>query len=276
MALAPTLIQMIGSMLDPSRSLKNVDTLSFSKAANPIRWRLQMSPLRQLRIAQRALGMRACRCSYLGARFTVDIGDAVGFSVATRRYEPSEFIRLVRTCERIRPKVFIDVGAYFGVYSCVVGARGLADRIVAIEPEPTHFSALRENIRANGLEGRASLFAAAAGEEHGVLVNLAHPRAQNRGLIHIAADGKHCSAELVSLDRLPLPRGESIAIKIDVEGYELHALRGARHLFEENSGYAQVEALSHHNRTEVLDLMRRAGWHLVDENEFNLMFEKSS
>ena len=253
-----------------------MDTLSYSKTANPIRWRLQMSPLRQLRVAQRALGMRACRCSYLGARFTVDISDVIGFSVATRRYEPSEFKRLVRTCERIRPKVFVDVGAYFGVYSCVIGARGLADRIVAIEPEPTHFSALGENIRANGLDGRASLFAAAAGEEHGALVNLAHPVTHNRGLIHVVAGGQHCSAKLVSLDSLPLPRGEMIAIKIDIDGYELHALRGARLFFEENSGYAQIEALSHHNRTEVLDRMQRAGWRLVDQNDSNLMFEKSS
>jgi FkbM family methyltransferase len=144
---------------------------------------------------------------------------------------------------------------------------------VAIEPEPEHFATLTANINLNGLSDRATLFHAAVGAQHGSRVNLAHPAAHNRGLIHVAENGQHCSAEVVALDRLPLPQSGKIAVKIDVEGYELEVLRGARDFFSANFGYAQIEALGQ-NSNIVRARMKETGWDLVDTHGPNFMFER--
>ena len=61
---------------------------------------------------------------------------------------------------------------------------------------------------------------------------------------------------------------------IDVEGYELEALRGGADLFRRNRGYAQIEAFGD-NIAAVADWMAAAGWRTVERYGINSMFEKA-
>jgi FkbM family methyltransferase len=130
----------------------------------------------------------------------------------------------------------VDAGANIGVYSqflsrCV-GADGL---VHSFEPSPENFRRLRAatahlaNVRANR---------AAVGEHTGESklylsddLNVDHrayaPREDSRRAILI---------EMVALDDYFKP-GETVnLIKLDVQGYELHALRGAQRVLQENPG----------------------------------------
>jgi FkbM family methyltransferase len=250
--------------------------LKLDRQGSPLLWHCVIGPLRRWRIIQRALGVRRIRCSYFGAQFDVDLQDGYGFDVATRRFEHGDLARFVRAIRRIRPAVFVDVGAHFGIYSCIAGAISPAIRVVALEPDPARFVGLGRQIEHHGLLARATLLRSAAGASHGTEVGLVHGSgggAQDHMITVTHAGDGYCRASLVMLDKLDLPRGESITIKIDVDTYELDVLRGAADFFNSNRGYAQIEALGD-NIAPVADWMAAAGWRTVERYGINSMFEK--
>jgi len=55
-----------------------------------------------------------------------------------------------------------------------------------------------------------------------------------------------------------------LLIKIDVEGYELPVLEGAKKLLCQNYGYAQIESFEANRAASVIDKMAQCGWQLTD------------
>jgi hypothetical protein len=86
------------------------------------------------------------------------------------------------------------------------------------------------------------------------------------------ADG-YCGVPLVALDALDLPRDQRVAIKIDVDEYELEVFRGGSEFFRRNDGYAIIEAMGE-NLGPVANWMAAAGWRMVERHGINAMFEK--
>lgn len=130
---------------------------------------------------------------------------------------------------RLRPgDVFLDVGANVGIYTVFAGKLvGPSGRVVAIEANPSTFAYLADNIVRNRLENVTPLNCA-AGEEQGAL-QIAE-NARNAGETHIATAAE--SGAAVPVDRLDvILRRQGIDridyFKIDIEGFELPALRGA-------------------------------------------------
>src|SRR3974390_28574 len=146
--------------------------LRLDRQASPLLWHSVIGPLRRWRIVQRALGVRAVRCRYFGTDFVVDLRDGYGFDVATRRFEHGDLARLISALRRIRPAVFVDVGACWGIYACIVGTLDPSMRIVALEPDRARFALLEKQIADHGLQPRATLIPAAAGSSHGGQVGL--------------------------------------------------------------------------------------------------------
>jgi FkbM family methyltransferase len=248
--------------------------LALDRQANPLLWHCVIGPLRELRLLQRRLGVREVRCSYFGTDFRVDLRNGYGFDVATRRFEHGDLARMVRALRRIQPTVFLDVGANIGLYTCIIGTLFPALRIVALEPDPTPFAVLETEMAQRGFESRATLIRSAAGASDGGEIGLVKGSGAQEGMTMVTqvADG-YCSASLVTLDALDLPREGCIAIKIDVDGYELDVLRGGSELFRRNRGYVQIEAMGENIRP-VADWMAAAGWRTVDRYGINSMFEK--
>ncbi|MEL0113636.1 MAG: FkbM family methyltransferase, partial [Rickettsiales bacterium] len=125
----------------------------------------------------------------------------------------------------LRPDdVFVDVGANVGVIS-VLGAGIAGARTIAVEPDPQAFKWLRRHAELNGLDGRIATEEAALGEINGT-ISLSDDRgAANR--VALPGDGSSQSVRCLPLDELLADEKPNV-IKIDVEGYELPVLRGAR------------------------------------------------
>lgn len=140
----------------------------------------------------------------------------------------------------LRPEdVFVDVGANMGSYSILAAGVCGADTI-ALEPVPTTFKRLLENIRLNQLEGKINPVNAAAGEATGEL------------LFTTSGDTTNHIATVNDLDTIPVPvipldsileRHPSL-IKIDVEGYETAVLRGARQTLRDKNLKALIIELN--------------------------------
>jgi len=123
------------------------------------------------------------------------------------------------------PAVAADIGAHVGNHATFfAGVLGLTT--YAFEPNPKHFSLLRTNLQANGLDGRCTLFNVALGarDGHGTIDEAA---ANNSGMSRVTPaplgpiDVTSLDAALPHLERLDV-------LKLDVEGAEVDVLEGAR------------------------------------------------
>lgn len=126
--------------------------------------------------------------------------------------------------QNLRPgHVVADVGANNGftgvLFARAVGATG---RVVGFEPSPANLEAARENIRLNGI-GNFELVAAAVGA---VPATVSFDPGFGNGAV---AAGGPIEVPQVTLDA-HFGTSRVDLIKLDIEGYEFEALRGARHL----------------------------------------------
>lgn len=125
--------------------------------------------------------------------------------------------------------VFVDVGANVGTYtvraSQVVGPRG---RVIAIEAHPFTFGFLQRTIAMNGCTNVTALNTAVGDDSRTARMKYAR---LNPGETHVGADGD-TEIKMSSLDDCMAELGIAAIdyLKIDVEGYELFVLQGARRI----------------------------------------------
>jgi FkbM family methyltransferase len=165
-------------------------------------------------------------------------------------------------------RLFLDVGANRGLYAWRAQRAGA--RVIAIEPHPGMAAQLRRSFGA-GLEVRELALSDAAGS-----VTLHVPLHRGRPLttrssLHAGANpGLELTAvevECARLDDLALP--PLGMIKIDVEGHELAAVRGAQARLAADRPTVMVEVEERHNAGAVaamhalMTAARYAGFFLV-------------
>jgi FkbM family methyltransferase len=160
------------------------------------------------------LSSRPGRRAFIAAYFAYKRWFEAGDVAALRRF--------------VRPgSAVVDVGANLGFFTTIF-ARWLTppSRVVAIEPEPGNVELLRRRVERAGLLPSVLIVEGAAAEATGPLslvINPLHPGDHRLGAEGLPIDG-HALDDL--LPRLGV-RDVSL-IKIDVQGAELRALRGAR------------------------------------------------
>jgi FkbM family methyltransferase len=143
-----------------------------------------------------------------------------------------EFFSRFRAC--VRPgSCVLDVGANIGVYSLLaarwVGARG---HVHAFEPAPESLAALKDHIQLNGMGGRITAVGAAVSDHRGFQPFYAASY-NGENTLNPAFGRRVPAAACVQVPVTTLDHfceEQAIAptvIKIDVEGYEFHVIRGS-------------------------------------------------
>ena len=119
-----------------------------------------------------------------------------------------------------------DVGANVGSYT-VLAAGGAGARVVAAEPIPATFRALRANVRLNDLDDRVILLNVGLGAEEGKAWFTSDLDSMNHALASGESIGSAVEVAVVTLDGIAGPVAP-IFIKIDVEGFETLVLAGGK------------------------------------------------
>ncbi len=135
-----------------------------------------------------------------------------------------DFAEMLFLAHLLQPgDLFADVGANVGMYSTWV-SRVTGAKVIAMEPVPSTYETLRQNIRLNDLEALIEPIRTAAGDTSGEVLMSSELAGSN----HILPENVEGAIQtpIARLDDILAGRCPS-AIKIDVEGFELQALRGA-------------------------------------------------
>ena len=124
---------------------------------------------------------------------------------------------------------FIDIGANVGSYtilaSAVVGAKSFS-----FEPVPDTYHRLVQNVRLNEIEQLVSSYNMGVGEKPATMYFTSNLDTVNHA---ISSDyfGPKVEVQIISLDDVIKNENPSL-IKIDVEGFELPVILGAKHILK--------------------------------------------
>lgn len=121
--------------------------------------------------------------------------------------------------------LFVDIGANVGVYT-VLAAGAIGATAIAIEPVPDTFAKLLTNLRANGLDGKATPHNIGLGRSASTLRFTTDQDTMNHVITDENFTGPSMDVPVQTLDAVL--NGQTPAlIKIDVEGWESEVLAGA-------------------------------------------------
>jgi len=121
--------------------------------------------------------------------------------------------------------VFVDVGANIGSYTVLAGG-AIGSECVSVEPVPSTFAHLIENVQLNNLEEKVECLNLGLGKDDGMLRFSASKDTMN----HVVDNEDNCEdcieVAVKPLDAILNEKTPTI-IKIDVEGWEASVMAGA-------------------------------------------------
>jgi FkbM family methyltransferase len=214
-------------------------------------------------------------CDYFGARFRLSPNDVIGHEIILRRFEWLQIPQMIWACQELNPAAFIDIGANFGLYTCIIGRQKLAQRLIAFEPNRGVLPLLRAHLALNGLTG-VEIHETAVGAARGTATLL--PGAPGKSALSaiVPDHPEGYQIDVVSLDEILSFSGKPLVLKIDVEGYEPEVLEGAKALLTRNYGYAQIESFEEPRTAAVIERMADFGWRLSDHIVDDLIFRRDA
>ena len=161
---------------------------------------------------------------YGASPLSVNITDEMGRSWYDHDWAlPAEITTLASRGRLAFGARVFDIGAHQGVVAMMLGSLvGSAGQVVAVEATEHNAEVARRNVALNALT-QVSVVHAAGADVPGLLEFA--PRMNG----HVAADDESSvTVRAITVDELTAEHGVPQVVFVDVEGYELHVLRGAR------------------------------------------------
>jgi FkbM family methyltransferase len=163
---------------------------------------------------------------------------------------------------------FLDVGANVGIYSVLAASKIMpGGRVLAFEPEPEVAAILAENFELNGLDP-AFIVRSAVGDHDGEIRFQEGHDATGKV---VGTEQPGIDVPLISLDTaVPKPQDYPVG-KIDVEGFEIQAFRGAQKLLAAQRPYCWlIETNDCEERSELHQMLIAAGYEFFEISDLGL------
>jgi hypothetical protein len=153
------------------------------------------------------------------------------------RFYEEELLRYIYSLG-LRGGAYVDVGAFIGTHTLFFAAVCGAERVHSVEPRPSSVRQLRANVALNAVGERVTVHHAAACDVPGRIV---------------ADDGGHVRGVRLS----SVVRDRVVLMKVDVDGMEPEALRGAARILRRDRPVVFVTARSAPDYEAVVRTLRR-------------------
>lgn len=155
-------------------------------------------------------------------------------------FEAEQLAYFLERIRRYGSTTFIDVGANIGFYLVRVARCMPAARLIAFEPDARNHDQLRANVFLNGLSTRAEIHRMALSDRAGKVAFEAYADTST-GQSRVSKSSTGIEVDAARLDDLLDFSGQSVAIKVDIEGHEVPAFQGMRGLLGRNRCFVQAE-----------------------------------
>lgn len=180
-------------------------------------------------------------------------------------YEPGVLRYLIAAGRR--GEVVADIGAHVGYYTTILGAAGA--KVIACEMHPDLLLEVKRNLWANQLD-RAHVINAAVGNYDGLIFNVRFNPTPGLRVEDSIATPPPDALEKAVYDPVPCMRLDTLfardgaipsLIKIDIEGYEFEALKGASAMIARGQTRFLIEFHPHavenfgHQPAEILTMV---------------------
>lgn len=226
-------------------------------------WRMRWLPVPEGAVISRLRDGRAIKCR---------LSDKTQRTMFLGLFEPSEtnlYQQLLTQGD-----TFIDIGAHIGWYSTIASRIVGNGQVVAFEPYATNVCPLKDNLTLNHCSN-VLVLEIALGDQEGT-ISLASSDGDSGSVTALpwAHEGSY-EVPLAKLDEVEVPVDlrSAALIKIDVEGWEAHVIRGgqrtisgAKRVLIEINRSALKKAGS--SQEEIFELLRGAGFtnffHIVE------------
>ncbi len=199
-------------------------------------------------VAKRSRRFRLYR-HYYHNRMLLDMSEPTSREIwAGYEYEFDEYDLVIASLKETPADVFFDIGANWGGYS-LLAARAGTPRIEAFEPNRKVFGILAANITLNGFHNQIRSWNIAASNEDRNGVLSIDPRATDVSSLspeRMSGKWHYCGNQNCLIRRIDtfMPvTGQSVFIKMDVEGHENEALNGMKETIKNNRVRLLVEVL---------------------------------
>jgi len=150
-------------------------------------------------------------------------------------YSPEE-INFLKSCRDI-DYAYIDCGANYGFMSVLVTSDAYGNKpSFAIEADPSTFQQLKHNASLN--ENRFEIHNRAVFSKSGELVNMHGEKHEAKSILNDDGTSTYGNIETLALDDiqpwLKKQKRDKVILKLDIEGVEIDAMKGATKLLSED------------------------------------------
>ena len=178
------------------------------------------------------------------------------------------FLPLMKSCNA---DVFLDVGSNIGYYAIAAAKKAKPGRIIAFEPDKRNIERLKLNLQLNNLSDVVEVQTKAVSDKTGKIEFIPAPD-DTTGQSLVGSGENSIILDSVSLDDVFDFKDKCIFIKMDIEGHELQALRGAVRLLKENRVFMQLECFDE-NLAPTLELLESLGMTMCNEMGWDRYFK---
>lgn len=216
-----------------------------------------------------------------GCLFLLDPTERLDRNImAGKPFEKKQLAFARAQVEEIRPTRFIDIGANFGLYTAIFGSRPFIERVDAFEPVQRTYNHLTANVYVNRLDAKVRLHRVGLGNETAETEIRIVPGFS--ALSRISLDKAEKPADFSEKEVITIARGddriqgdgETIYIKIDVEGFVQEVLSGLEVFLKSNFGLLQVEIPA--QDMDIPRYLEALGWKKVLTLTGDSFFRKTS
>jgi FkbM family methyltransferase len=176
--------------------------------------------------------------------------------------------------------IILDIGANIGMMTAAIAQKLKASKVYAFEPIPENIKTLKRIVNHYKLDN-VKVYEAALGEESGEL-KMIMPIINNvkmQGLSHVLEEGAD-NTDNGNIYVVPVKKldeiaelhtcGKITAIKIDVENFEYHVLKGGEQLLIKNKPVIYCELWSNERKKMTIDYLKDLGYQvkIFNNNQF--------
>ena len=202
-------------------------------------------------------------------KLNLNIRDSIDREIFFNGYYEEEQTKFIKKkIEQYSVTHFIDIGANIGIYSLRIAKQFSHLQVFAFEPHAEAFSRFEQNIKINELEKKILIFNYALSNESGEIRFLSNERfeVEQSGGAKVSESGNTIVKQKKGDDLFNF-KDQALAIKIDVEGFELNVLQGLSILMSNNKIFLQIEIFDS-NFLKVSKYLENFDFRLIYKDNF--------